>query len=180
MCTSETNKKSCLRKLKPEDADLMLEWMADHNVTKNFRIDFQKMTKENVLEYISNSFSDKTQNFAFVDSDDNYLGTISLKNISLADRNAEYAIVTRAGAQGTGIAGQATVELLEYAFTSLELHRVYLNVLEENCRANSFYKKIGFKYEGTSREHLYINGEYKNLNWYAITNEEFMKENGTN
>lgn len=176
MDTFETKQKVCLRKLKIVDADLMLEWMADHNITKNFRTNFESMTKEKVLEFINNSFSDKTQNFAFVDCDDNYLGTISLKNISLIDNNAEYAIVSRTIAHGTGIASRATVELLEYAFFGLNLHRVYLNVLEDNYRANAFYRKMGFEYEGTSREHLYIDGEYKNLNWYAITKEQFLNK----
>lgn len=164
-----------LRMLKIEDAVFMLEWMHDPNVNSNFKFDFASMTKEKVIDFINTSFNNETQHFAFVNENDEYLGTISLKHISYTDNNAEYAITTRTCAQGTGAAYKATMALLKYAFDELGLHRVYLNVLEENERANAFYKKCGFFYEGQFKEHLYLKGEYKNLNWYAITKEQWQK-----
>jgi RimJ/RimL family protein N-acetyltransferase len=101
---------------------------------------------------------------AIVDEKDYYLGTISLKEIDHAAKNAEYAISTRASAHGTGAALQATREILRIAFEELHLDRVYLNVLDENSRANRFYQKCGFRYEGQFRDHLLIRGELKNLN----------------
>ncbi len=72
---------------------------------------------------------------------------------------------------GKGFAQKATKEILNYAFRTLHLHKVYLNVLAENIRANKFYKKCGFSFEGTFKDHIYIDGEgYKNLNWYAVIN----------
>ena len=89
-------------------------------------------------------FDGENQNFAFVNDEDEYLGTISLKHISHDNDKAEYAVVARKCAQGTGAAKKATEELLEYAFTELALHKVYLSVLEENIRAQKFYEKCGF------------------------------------
>lgn len=152
----------------------MLEWMQDELVTCNYRADFKKMKEEQIIEFIKNSFTEDNQNFAFVDEEDTYLGTISLKNISQKDFNAEYAIVTRRCAQGTGVAYKATEEILKYAFEKLKLQRVYLNVLEENKRANRFYEKCGFVYEGKALEHLYLGGEFKNLNWYGMTRDRFL------
>lgn len=162
-----------LRKLEKKDAAYMLEWMHDERINRNFRFDFASMTEEKVFHFIETSFNEETQNFAFVDENDEYMGTISLKHISPNDGNAEYAVVTRTCAQGTGLAQKATEEILAYAFQKLRLHRVYLNVLEENERANAFYRKCGFQYEGQSKEHLYIRGEYKNLNWYGILAKDF-------
>lgn len=149
----------------------MLEWMHDGRINCNFRFDFASMTREKALDFIENSFTEKNQSFAFVDENDKYLGTISLKNISMLDKSAEYAIVASIDAQGTGAAKVATEELLQYAFKELGLHRVYLNVLEENRRANRFYEKCGFVYEGCFREHLFLRGRYRNLNWYAIVDD---------
>lgn len=162
-----------LRKLEEKDVDFMLEWMHDEDINCNFRFDAASMTKEKAISFIHNSFSAETQNFAFVDKNDEYMGTISLKHISEEDRNAEYAIVSRKCAQGTGLAYQATMELLEYAFEKLKLHKVYLNVLEENVRAIRFYEKCGFSYEGTARDHLVIHGKYRTWKWYAILRDEF-------
>lgn len=163
-----------LRKLQEKDVAEMLAWMHDPKVNCRFRFDFASMTEEKVLDFVKNSFTDENQNFAFVGEDDKYLGTISLKNISSVDKNAEYAIVTSAAAQGTGAAAAATKEILRYAFETLGLNRVYLNVLVENERANAFYKKCGFQYEGMFKAHLYIRGEYKDLNWYGMTREQYQ------
>lgn len=152
----------------------MLAWMHDPKVNCKFHFDFASMTEEKALAFIENSFSEVNQNFAFVGDDDKYLGTISLKNISKVDNNAEYAVVTSYAAQGTGAAYEATMEILKYAFESLELNRVYLNVLVENERANAFYKKCGFQYEGMFKEHLCVQGEYKDLNWYAMTRKQYL------
>ncbi|WP_455534654.1 GNAT family N-acetyltransferase [Roseburia inulinivorans] len=157
-----------LRKLEQKDVPYMLEWMHDPAVACNFRADFKNMTEQNAIEFVKNSFTEENQNFAFVDDNDEYMGTISLKHISATDKNAEYAIVTRTKAQGTGLAYNATQDILKYAFEELGLHRVYLNVLEENERANHFYKKCGFQYEGKFVDHLFLEGRYKNLNWYGI------------
>lgn len=161
-----------LRRLRADDINNMLEWMHDPTINKYYRNDFSKMTEELVAKFIANSFDEVNQHFAFVNDKDEYLGTISLKNISQKDKNAEYSIATRKCAQGTGITYLATKELLGYAFDSLGLHRVYLNVLEDNFRANAFYKKCGFVFEGCFREHLFLDGEFKNLNWYGITRED--------
>lgn len=161
-----------LRKLEQKDVPYMLEWMQDPEITCNFRANFGAMTEKDVTEFVNNSFTDENQNFAIVDEHDEYMGTISLKHISRIDKNAEYAIVTRSKAHGTGLAYKATKEIIKYAFEELGLHRVYLNVLEENERANRFYEKVGFTYEGKSIDHLFLDNTYKNLNWYGIVCNE--------
>ncbi len=157
-----------LRRLEKKDAPLMLEWMHDPEINCNFQADFASSTLESVLDFIDSSFQDETQNFAFVDENDEYLGTISLKHISHKNQNAEYAIVTRKKAQGTGAAREATKELLKYAFEELKLHKVYLNVLEENVRAQRLYEKCGFIYEGSAVDAVRINGTYRTLKWYGM------------
>ena len=77
-------------------------------------------------------------------------------------------------ALGTGASHYGTQAVLKIAFEELELNRVYLNVLEENVRANRFYEKAGFRYEGTFREHLLVNGKYRDLKWYALTKTDYL------
>lgn len=157
-----------LRRLEEKDAPLMLEWMHDSEINCNFQADFASSTLESALSFIKDSFNDESQNFAFVDENDEYLGTISLKHISYKNRNAEYAIVTRKKAQGTGAARNATQELLQYAFNELGMHKVYLNVLEENLRARKFYEKCGFIEEGISKDAVRAGDKYASLVWYGI------------
>lgn len=160
-----------LRRLEEKDAPFMLEWMHDHTINCNFQYPFAEMTLEKVKAFIENSFDEESQHFAIADEQDEYLGTISLKHISQKDKNAEYAIVTRKKAQGTGAAKQATMELLTYAFEELGLHKIYLNVLSENMRARKFYEKCGFVQEGISKDAIRRNDKYESLVWYGVINK---------
>lgn len=161
-----------LRKLDLKDAPFMLEWMHDEESKLIFQNDFASMTEEKVVNFISNSNDEKNKHFAIVDDkDDEYLGTISLKNIDMKNKNAEYAISTRKKARGIGCNKIATELMIKYGFEELGLHKIYLNVLSTNTRAIKFYKKCGFVYEGTFKDYLLINGEFKNLEWYGIINE---------
>ena len=159
-----------LRPLEPKDAPFMYEWMTDPEITRFFRFDTSKVTRESCLAYIRGARENQnTVHFAITDENDEYLGTISLKDVDTEKKQAEYAISTRRKAHGTGVALEATRLILRYAFEALGLERVYLNVLAENGRANAFYRKAGFRFVREEPEALELRGEKKTLNWYEIT-----------
>lgn len=158
-----------LRKLQLKDIPFMLEWMHADEAKHIFQNNFASVDEIAAKKFVENSFKEDQQHFAIVDDqDDEYLGTISLKNIDLKNKNAEYAISTRKKARGTGANQKATILLLDYGFSKLGLKKIYLNVLSSNKRAISFYKKCGFIYEGKFKNHLFIDEKYQDLEWYAI------------
>ena len=167
-----------LRQLKEKDADGMLEWMHDSDIQKCFRVDMSSRKRRDVIAFINTSTVQVVDggsiHYAITDEDDEYLGTISLKDIDLSARNAEFAISLRKMAQGKGVAVSATKELLNIAFNTYNFERVYLNVLAENQRAIHLYEKCGFVYEGEFRKHLFLNGEFKSLKWYSMLREEYL------
>lgn len=165
-----------LRKLKYKDINRILSWMHDETINQFFLNDFKNFTEEDIKKFIDNCDEDSRNiHYACVDEEDNYLGTISLKNIDIKNKNAEYAISFCKFAHGTGAAKFATKEILKIAFEKLNLEKVYLNVLVENERANCFYKKIGFIFEGKFKNHVCVNGIFKDLNWYRILKDEYFK-----
>ena len=170
-----------LRNLESKDAVLMLEWMRDPEIAQNFRFDATNVNMESVQRFIANaSSSTESEHFAIADEDDEYLGTISLKNIDMINKHAEYAISLRKSVIGSGIAFESTKKILEYAFLKKELEKVYLNVYSKNLRAIKFYEKFGFIFEGEFRKHVYINGEFENLKWYSIVRSEYEKQSKSN
>ncbi len=155
-----------LRPLEEKDASGMLEWMQDPKIACFFRFDAAAMTLETCLAFIRSPSEDR--HWAIVNGQDEYLGTISLKNIDPEKREAEYAIATRACAHGTGAALAATRQVLTLAFEELHLTRVYLNVLADNIRANKFYQKAGFQLEATEKNALTLRDTPHDLNWYTF------------
>lgn len=147
-----------LRKLELKDAMYMYEWMVDHNVTEHLAKDFSHMKIEDCQQFIKLSETDNHNiHLAICDDLDIYQGTISLKNIK-ENKEAEYAVVLRKKAIGTGIAKEATEELLNIAFQKLNLSRLYLYVKKVNIRANKFYQKMGFQKIKENKE----------MNWYEV------------
>lgn len=172
-----------LRELQEKDAPFMLEWMHDSNIQKSFKKNMLGATLEDTKKFCSSSIVPKPEeiktgdsiHMAIVDETDEYLGTISLKDIDLDNGTAEYAITTRKKAHGKGIAFKATGLILTKAFEEVGLHRVYLNVFSNNEAAIRLYERAGFKFEGEFREHLKIDGKYMNWKWYGILDDEFDK-----
>jgi RimJ/RimL family protein N-acetyltransferase/dTDP-4-dehydrorhamnose 3,5-epimerase-like enzyme len=162
--------KISLRSLKLTDSPLMLEWQHDPNLAQFFRRDFTRTTKKQVADFIARSHDDPAQcHYAIVNEDDEYLGTISLKNINQQDHNAEYAVALRQKAIGQGVARVATTQLLQLAFGKLKLHKVFLTVLADNQRARRFYEKMGFVFEGEAQEQVCLNSRYHHLAYYGLT-----------
>ncbi len=158
-----------IRRLELKDAEAMLACLKDSDVNHFMNIDGSKMAVSDCEEYIKKTWDDeRNHHFAITDEKDNWVGTISLKNIDKVANQAEYAIITSSSVHGKGYAFSATKEIIEYGFEKLGLNRIYLNVVDENIRANKFYKKVGFVYEGCFREAIYIKGKIYNLNWYSI------------
>lgn len=160
--------------LEDKDAIRILSWIKDPEINQYFQFNSAKANLDSVLAFIKESKNQSESiHMAVVDDNDFYLGTISLKNINLESSNAEYAISMCKDAHGTGAAKYATGEILKIAFENLNLNRVYLNVLSDNIRANKFYMKNHFIFEGELKEHIQINGVLKDLKWYRLLKCEF-------
>ena len=134
-----------LRKLEERDAPLMLEWMHDPDVVENLQANFAAKTITD-CEWFIRSCEDISKNLhmAIVDSNDEYMGTVSLKNIDYARKSAEFAICMRRCAMGTGLSDLGMAEIIRIGLEELGLQQVYWCVSKSNARAVRFYDKSGY------------------------------------
>ena len=164
-----------LRPLKQKDAERMVEMMQDAQTTQYLQIGGPDYTLDTALRFIASTADESScVHRAVVDSEDVYQGTISLKNLDMDKKEAEYAISMHPQAQGKGAAMEATARILHDGFRRLKLERIYLNVLEENKRAVRFYEKAGFSYLETTQAQ--IHGTQKPLRWYEYKAENFLNK----
>lgn len=164
-----------LRDLEEKDIPFMIEWMQDEDLTKDLHKNFAELAKEEIQRaFIANSMTPNNKTFAIADPEtDEYLGSISLKNIDYNTKEAEYDICLRRKVLGTGIAKEATNQILMYAFQTLGLENVRLYALSKNVRANKFYNKLGFNYDNSIKNGLNVKGEGKSVNYYSINKTGF-------
>lgn len=124
----------------------MLEWMHDPNVIIGLTASkFQTSTLDSAIHFIDNSYNDSINiHMAICDSNDEYQGTVSLKNID-TDVRAEFAIVLRSQSMGKGFSQFGITEIIKYGFEEYALEEIYWQVLKTNQRAMHFYTKAGYK-----------------------------------
>lgn len=82
--------------------------------------------------------------FAILTRDERVVGTLGLRNIDRLAQEGTLGIIVRADEVGRGYGTDAIRNALFYAFQSLGLRRVLLDVAENNLRARRCYDGIGF------------------------------------
>ncbi|WP_313545720.1 GNAT family N-acetyltransferase [Leifsonia aquatica] len=90
-----------------------------------------------------------------------HIGEVVLNDLDADNRSAGFRIALGAPRWfGQGYGTEATRAVLRYAFSSVGLHRVELEVFAFNPRAQSAYEKAGFVVEGRRRDALLWDGEW--------------------
>jgi RimJ/RimL family protein N-acetyltransferase len=74
-----------------------------------------------------------------------------------------------------GFGGEATRLMVDYAFATLNLHRIQLHVCAENAPAIRIYEKAGFVKEGVLRQAMYRRGGYVDFWVMGILREDWEK-----
>jgi RimJ/RimL family protein N-acetyltransferase len=102
------------------------------------------------------------------------IGCCELTDISPVHRGAELGIVIfNKKYWGQGFGTEALHLLLDYGFNSLNLHRIFLRVNEDNPRAIRAYEKVGFQQVARYREAIFREGKYIDEVLMDILAEEY-------
>ncbi len=74
---------------------------------------------------------------------------------------------------GQGLMPESVVTLMQYAFESLRLHRVEVNIIPRNQASRRVVEKLGLRMEGVAERYLEIDGAWEDHARYAMTAEEW-------
>lgn len=162
-----------LRKLKLKDAPYMLEWMHDESVVRNMETDFSRKTIDDCIKFIvASNRTVENVHMGIVDSNDIYMGTVSLKNVDNITKSAEFAITLRKSAMGKGYALFGIQAIIQIGFKKINLNNIYWYVAKENIRALRFYDKNNYKRFQKSLEALncVVYNAKKDYVWYLVKN----------
>ena len=151
-----------LRKLEESDLDRIWEWIhrPDIYLAIGMQVPVSKSAQKRWFDDLDRSNS-KIVFAICLSENNNHVGNVSLDLIDYRHRNARLSIfVSDHDLRGKGIGSKAMKLLIEYAFTFLNLHRIYCKTTAGDERIANFYKRLGFEIEGQLREHEYIKGKY--------------------
>ncbi|MFP4368352.1 MAG: GNAT family N-acetyltransferase [Candidatus Kapaibacterium sp.] len=109
---------------------------------------------------------------------DHIIGDVSVYNIILgAVLSGHLGFKCDKYHTGEGYTSESCREVLNYVFTSLELHRVEANVLEDNHASIHLIEKLGFRKEGITRDHAKISGRWRDHLRYSLLCDEWQGYN---
>ena len=148
-------------------------WLNNPEVCKYNRHARFPNTYEKTLDYIEFvSKSPKELVLAIIEkSTSRHIGNVTLSNINFIDRNAELSIIIgEKDCWGKGYGKEACKLMINHAFTTLNLHRIFSGTHEDNIGFRKLAESVGMKEEGKYIENIFKNGKYSNTVWYGILN----------
>jgi ribosomal-protein-alanine N-acetyltransferase len=110
----------------------------------------------------------------FTTESDELIGRIALSNVARgAWQNATLGYFVDEAHTNRGHCTEAVGLVVEFAFIYANLHRVQAAVLLRNAASTRVLEKNGFRFEGTSKNYLRINGVWEDHHVYALTLEDW-------
>lgn len=171
------NKNVILREMTKDDTQNIIKWRNAPSVVENF-IYRTPLDEEAHLNWYNNRVkTGEVAQFIIVDTESNIdVGSVYLRDIDNKNRKCEYGIfIGEESCRGKGIGSTAAKLVLDYAFKTLNMNRVFLRVFADNPRAIRSYEKAGFKYEGTFKADVIIDSVPRDMVFMAILKEDWEK-----
>lgn len=152
-----------LRRFEESDIPKKVEWINNPENNRYLHYDLPLRTDKTTEWYRNKDNTSRVD--CIIEYNGQAVGLIGLLSIDKNNFKAEYYItIGETSYKGKGIATKATKAILDYAFTVLKLHKVYLTVDAENVAAKRLYEKIGFRQEGLLIDDLYNAYEERFIN----------------
>lgn len=168
-----------LREYQSEDFASIRSWVNDAQITRYLSTRFwAPQTTVDTQEFLSRMMqsSHNAFNYVIADAQDGrYIGQLDMFRVDWRLRQGEIGMVI-AGAEdrGRGYGTEALELLAAFAFNSLGLERIELEVHMENAAALRCYQKAGFTQEGVKRHAYYNDGRFADLGMMSILREDWL------
>lgn len=107
------------------------------------------------------------------------IGTCSLGNLDRVNRRGEIGFALARPAWGHGYMVEILPVLVDYAFDSLQLHRLEADVDPRNAGSIRLIEGLGFQLEGRLRERWQVTGEVQDALFYGLLAREWRAHGGT-
>lgn len=170
-----------LREYRPQDLPYMRAWVNNPAITSSLSDVFlYPHTLQETEQFLQRAMEGEESHRGFVlahRDTEAYIGQIDLFEIDWKNRTAEMGIVIADPADhGRGYGREAIGVLQQFVFHELNLHRLQLEVHEDNAAALACYRHCGFREEGRLRQRHYRHGRYTDLVLMGILRMEYEQQ----
>jgi ribosomal-protein-alanine N-acetyltransferase len=167
-------------RLVPSEGSLHLEnairWMNDPEITNMLDLNWGVSRRQELafFERIE-AGRDNEMHWALLNENDRHIGFIGLHQIDWQSRVATSGIVIgEKSLWGRGYATDAIRTKTRFVFDELGLHRIEGQTMGPNLAMRKVYKKCGYHHEGTARKKRWRNGQWLDVELFAILDEDYL------
>ncbi len=153
-----------LEKTKPEDLPMVME-MENHADNRDF------VTQNSLERHLAIIAGPDEEHLKVIDENNKMIGYVILVGLENPNKIIELRRLVIAE-KGKGYGRETLRHIKKYCFNHLEAHRLFLDVVEDNLRAQHLYRSEGFVLEGLMREAHKTEKGYKNLLLLSILEHE--------
>lgn len=169
-----------LREYRQDDIPSIREWVNDPQTTRYLSpIFWPPQTMTDTEEFMSRMLQSSHIgcNFVVADKrDESYIGQLDLFTINWKQRWGELGfVIGKQEWRNRGVGTEALGLMLEYAFQTLGLERVQLEVYMDNHQALRCYEKAGFVLEGVKRHAIFLEGAYADVGMMSVLSGEWRE-----
>ncbi len=149
-----------LRGPRADDADTVFALFSDPEVMRYWSRPpmSTRGEAEGLIAEILEAFEQRTMlNWVMVGRDnDTVIGTCTLFRFDPRHRRAEVGYALHSAHWGRGLAAEAVMLALDWAFDTLQLHRIEADIDPRNDNSRALLNRMGFVSEGFLRERFFV------------------------
>lgn len=166
--------KVVLRDMEEGDVALKVKWFNDPDVNKTLLVE-EKLELDKSLEWFGLTRNEGSRrDFTIETAEGRPIGIIALVHISDVHKTAEiYIVIGEKDCWGKGIMLEAESLLIDWAFNSLKLEKIWADAVEDNIASIITMKKLGFQIEGTLRKERFLRGRRIDVIRLGLLREDF-------
>ncbi|HLO47251.1 MAG TPA: GNAT family protein [Kamptonema sp.] len=170
-----------LRKMTLDDAEDLFEYASDPEVARYTIWTPHQSVKDS--KFFLHTVVGRYKNCQLTDwgivhkEDSKFIGTCGFTEWSLPHNRAEigYALSQKYWRQG--YMTEAVSAVIDMGFNRMNLNRIEARCTVENIASTRVMEKVGMKFEGILRQHLFTKGKYWDIKVYSILRQDFFGKN---
>ncbi|OGR84542.1 MAG: hypothetical protein A2901_08515 [Elusimicrobia bacterium RIFCSPLOWO2_01_FULL_54_10] len=111
--------------------------------------------------------------YAVCSGKDRFVGLVRMDEFDWVNRSVRVGCDVAKSLRGKGYGSKIMEMVSQYGFRYLNMHRLWLLVLDFNSAARRVYEKSGFRVEGRYRKAIYRSGKYHDYIIMSLLKEEW-------
>ena len=160
-----------------DDDDMLAYWVSDPYI-QTMLSEPVYSTKDEIKalldKYISSYPKEDYYRWAIIEKDSGVcIGQIAIFLVDSKNHFCETEYCIGSKFQRKGYCTEAVQKIIDYAFRSINIHKIQVCHKEHNLASKGVIQKCGFTYEGTLRDFFFMDGKYVSRWYYSMLRSEW-------